>query len=113
MYDSPDLGDVHMGNAPREPREQLRDAVLKKADELTKDLDLRSQVDPLGHRTDSAMVFEEGCEIQVEHRTQARRVIGKGGRHDAPCRPHAEERPLPLNVAQPALQGYGVPASIR
>ena len=40
VYDSPDLGDVHMGNAPREPRELLRDTVLKKAGELTKNLDL-------------------------------------------------------------------------
>jgi hypothetical protein len=40
QYDSPDLGDVHMGNAPREPRERLREAVLKKVEELAKGLDL-------------------------------------------------------------------------
>lgn len=39
VYDSPDLGDVHMGNAPREPREQLRESVLKKVDALAKNLD--------------------------------------------------------------------------
>ena len=39
-YDSPDLGDVHMGNAPREPRVRLRDAVLEKVEELSKGLDL-------------------------------------------------------------------------
>jgi len=39
-YDSPDLGDVDMGNAPREPREQLRDAVVKKVEDLAKGLAL-------------------------------------------------------------------------
>lgn len=40
VYDSPHLGDVHMGNAPRPPREQLREAILKKVHELTEDLGL-------------------------------------------------------------------------
>ena len=40
VYDPPDLGDVNMGNAPRPPREMLRDATLKKVDALAKDLDL-------------------------------------------------------------------------
>lgn len=67
-YDSPDLGDVDMDSAPREPRERLRDAVLEKVEELAKGLTLGPQ---WTHWADRAMVLEEGGEIEVERPTRA------------------------------------------